>query len=136
MTSVAENSQKIIEKQQQINRKLSEHLDKYLGANTEKNKSLQNLLQRHRQFIRQIKEVLNNLRDKNNVVIRFVGHTDNIPLEERQARIYGGHDALSKARARRVAFQAPVPPLEASVPSSAARTSGSEEARSGARSSS
>ena len=56
------------------------------------------------EFITQIKQVLNNLRDKNNVVIRFVGHTDNIPLEERQARIYGGHTALSKARARRVAL--------------------------------
>lgn len=56
------------------------------------------------EFVRQIKDVLNNLRDKNNVVIRFVGHTDNLPLEDRQQRIYGGHTALSKARARRVAL--------------------------------
>ncbi len=56
------------------------------------------------EFVRQVKEVLNNLRDKQNVVVRFVGHTDNLPLSDRQQRIYGGHDALSKARARRVAL--------------------------------
>ncbi len=55
-------------------------------------------------FIRQIRDVLNNLRDKRHVVIRFVGHTDNLPLEGRAARIYGGHEGLSKARARRVAL--------------------------------
>ncbi|MCW9012188.1 MAG: OmpA family protein [Gammaproteobacteria bacterium] len=56
------------------------------------------------EFIRQIKEVLKNLRDQRNVVVRFVGHTDNLPLEDRQQRIYGDHVALSKARARRVAL--------------------------------
>ncbi len=56
------------------------------------------------EFIRQIKEVLDNLHDKQNVMVRFVGHTDNLPLEDRQARIYGTHEALSKARARRVAL--------------------------------
>ena len=56
------------------------------------------------EFTRQIREALHNLRDKNNVVVRFVGHTDNLPLEDRQQRIYGGHTALSKARARRVAL--------------------------------
>ena len=56
------------------------------------------------EFIRQIKEVLSNLRGKNNVVVRFVGHTDNMPLSDRQLRIYGKHKALSKARARRVAL--------------------------------
>ena len=56
------------------------------------------------EFLRQIGEVLHNLRDKNNVVIRFVGHTDNLPLEGRDERIYGNHEALSKARARRVAL--------------------------------
>ncbi|TNF38217.1 MAG: flagellar motor protein MotB, partial [Gammaproteobacteria bacterium] len=55
-------------------------------------------------FIRQIRETLHNLRDKNNVLIRFVGHTDNLPLEGREERIYGDHVALSKARARRVAL--------------------------------
>lgn len=56
------------------------------------------------EFIRQIKEVQKNLSDKTNVVIRFVGHTDNYPLSDRQQRIYGNHTALSKARARRVAL--------------------------------
>ena len=56
------------------------------------------------EFIRQIKEVQKNLNDKTNVVIRFVGHSDNYPLSDRQQRIYGNHTALSKARARRVAL--------------------------------
>jgi flagellar motor protein MotB len=57
-----------------------------------------------KEFIRQIQEVADNLKDKQNVVIRFVGHTDNLPLEDRQARIYGNHEALSKARARRTSL--------------------------------
>lgn len=55
-------------------------------------------------FIQQLKEALFNLRDKSNVQIKFIGHTDNIPLEGRLARIYGEHVALSKAHARRVAL--------------------------------
>lgn len=55
-------------------------------------------------FIQQLKEALFNLRDKVNVQIKFIGHTDNIPLEGRLARIYGEHVALSKAHARRVAL--------------------------------
>lgn len=42
-------------------------------------------------FIRQIRETYNNLGDKRNVVIRFVGHTDNLPLAEAEKRIYGNH---------------------------------------------
>jgi len=57
-----------------------------------------------KEFIQQLREIKHNLRDKNNVVLKFVGHTDNLPLEDRELRIYGGHDALSKARARRVAL--------------------------------
>ncbi len=56
------------------------------------------------EFVQQIKEVLHNLRNKKNVLVRFVGHTDNLPLTDRQQRIYGKHIALSKARARRVAL--------------------------------
>ena len=56
------------------------------------------------EFIRQIQEVMGNLRDKNNVVVHFVGHTDNMPLMDGAARIYRDHLGLSKARARRVAL--------------------------------
>ena len=56
------------------------------------------------QFIKQLKEARFNLRDKANVQIKLIGHTDNIPLEGRMARIYGEHVALSKAQARRVAL--------------------------------
>lgn len=56
------------------------------------------------QYQHSILQALNNLGDKQNVVIRFVGHTDNMPLEGRDARIYGNHLALSRARARRVAL--------------------------------
>ena len=52
------------------------------------------------EFIRQIRETKNNLSDKKNVVIRFVGHTDDLPLSDAEKRIYGDHINLSKARAR------------------------------------
>ncbi|VAW50146.1 Flagellar motor protein [hydrothermal vent metagenome] len=52
------------------------------------------------EFIRQIRETLQNLSDKQNVVIRFVGHTDDLPLADAEKRIYGDHINLSKARAR------------------------------------
>ena len=56
------------------------------------------------QFIKQLREALFNLRNKSNVQMRFIGHTDNIPLSGRLARIYGEHVPLSKAHARRVAL--------------------------------
>ena len=56
------------------------------------------------QFIKQLREARFNLRDKANVQIKLIGHTDNIPLSGRMARIYGEHTALSKAQARRVAL--------------------------------
>ncbi len=56
------------------------------------------------EFIRQIQEVLGNLRDVNNVVVHFVGHTDNTPLTDGAERIYRDHLGLSKARARRMAL--------------------------------
>ncbi|MBU3070275.1 OmpA family protein [Aestuariicella sp. G3-2] len=56
------------------------------------------------QFLKQIHEALNNLKTKQNVMVRFVGHTDNRPLAGRDASIYGNHLSLSHARARRVAL--------------------------------
>ena len=55
-------------------------------------------------FLAQIGQTLENLRDRRNVVIRFLGHTDNTPLSERESRIYGNHLSLSRARAHRVAL--------------------------------
>jgi flagellar motor protein MotB len=55
-------------------------------------------------FVRQIGEVLHDLRDKGNVTVKFIGHTDDVPLTGRADRIYGTHLSLSKARAHRVAL--------------------------------
>jgi hypothetical protein len=49
-------------------------------------------------------EGFENLRDKQNVVVKFTGYTDETPLTGRNARIYSNHVGLSKARARRVAL--------------------------------
>ena len=48
--------------------------------------------------------VLNDLGDKHNVTVKFIGHTDDTPLAGRDARIYGTHVGISKARARRLAL--------------------------------
>ena len=56
------------------------------------------------EYIEQIRKALNNLRDKQNVVVKFIGYTDQETLSERDERIYGDLLALSKARARRVAL--------------------------------
>jgi flagellar motor protein MotB len=55
-------------------------------------------------FLAQIERTLANLGDRQNVVVKFIGYTDSRPLAEREARIYGDHESLSKARARRVAL--------------------------------
>ena len=55
-------------------------------------------------FIEQVRQALDNLRDKQNVTVRFIGYTDDAPLTGRDERIYGNHLALSKARAHRVAL--------------------------------
>ncbi len=56
------------------------------------------------EFIEHIRKGLSNLRDKQNVVVKFIGYTDDAPLTGRNERIYGEHVALSKARAHRVAL--------------------------------
>jgi len=55
-------------------------------------------------LVRQIEEALQNLRDRQNVTVKFIGFTDDVPLAEREERIYGDQLALSKARAHRVAL--------------------------------
>src|SRR5947209_10461788 len=54
-------------------------------------------------FTRQVRQALNNLQDKHNVTVRFIGYTDDGQLTERDQRIYGDQLSLSKARAQRVA---------------------------------
>jgi flagellar motor protein MotB len=56
------------------------------------------------QFIEHIRKALHNLEGKQNVVVKFIGYSDDAPLTDRNARIYGDHLALSKARAHRVAL--------------------------------
>ncbi len=55
-------------------------------------------------FIERVRQGFTNLGDKQNVVVKFVGYTDDAPLTGRMERIYGDHTGLSKARARRVAL--------------------------------
>ena len=55
-------------------------------------------------FIESVRQGFENLSEKENVVVKFVGFTDDVPLTGRTERIYGDHAGLSKARARRVAL--------------------------------
>jgi flagellar motor protein MotB len=55
-------------------------------------------------FLLRLRQTLTDLKDKQNLVVKFIGYTDNVPLTGRAERIYGTHDALSKARARRAAL--------------------------------
>jgi flagellar motor protein MotB len=55
-------------------------------------------------FIENVAQAMSNLDSKDNVVVKFVGHSDNAPLSGRAERIYGDAVGLSKARARRVAI--------------------------------
>jgi outer membrane protein OmpA-like peptidoglycan-associated protein len=56
------------------------------------------------EFLGQIRQALDNLRDKQHVAVRFIAYSDTTPLEERDQRIYGDQLGLSKAVARRVAL--------------------------------
>ena len=55
-------------------------------------------------FIKQVRQALTNLQDKQGVTVRFIGYTDDAPLTGRDERIYGTSLSLSKARAHRVAL--------------------------------
>src|SRR5690349_1531219 len=56
-------------------------------------------------FTRQVREALDNLRDKRGVTVRFIGYTDDAPLTGLDESNYGNHLSLSKARAQRVALE-------------------------------
>jgi len=56
------------------------------------------------QFIEQIRKTVSNLENKSNLVVKFIGYTDNVPLTERDERIYGDLVSFSKAKAHRVAL--------------------------------
>jgi flagellar motor protein MotB len=58
----------------------------------------------HAVFIEQVRQAIGNLDNKDNVMVKFVGYTDDAPLTGRTERIYGTHVGLSKARARRAAL--------------------------------
>ena len=55
-------------------------------------------------FTKQIKQALDNLRDKQGMTVRFIGYTDDAPLTGRDESLYGNQVSLSKARAQRVAL--------------------------------
>lgn len=55
-------------------------------------------------FIERVQQAFGNLAEKQNVVVKFIGFTDDVPLSGRTERIYGDHVGLAKARARRVAL--------------------------------
>jgi flagellar motor protein MotB len=55
-------------------------------------------------YQQKVLQVLGDLGDKRNVVIRFIGYTDDTPLTGRDERIYADHVGISKARARRLAL--------------------------------
>jgi len=55
-------------------------------------------------FRNNVLQALNNLGNKQNVVVKLVGYTDDTPLAGRDERIYGNHLGISRARARRAAL--------------------------------
>jgi len=56
------------------------------------------------EFLLQVRQALKDLNGKQNLVVKFIGYTDNIPLTGRDERIYGDPVGFTKAVARRVAL--------------------------------
>src|SRR6266852_3075603 len=56
-------------------------------------------------FTKQVRQALDNLRDKRGVTVRFIGYTDDAPLTGLDESTYGNQLSLSKARAHRVALE-------------------------------
>jgi flagellar motor protein MotB len=73
------------------------------------------------EFLQQVRQAMKNLGGKQNLVVKFIGYTDNIPLDGRDERIYGDLVGLSKAVARRVALAVHD---ELGLPSAAIETEG------------
>ncbi len=55
-------------------------------------------------FLGQIRRAFANFNGKQNLVVKFIAYTDNMPLKGRNERIYGDKTGFSKAVARRVAL--------------------------------
>jgi flagellar motor protein MotB len=55
-------------------------------------------------FTKQVRQALDNMRDKQGVTVRFIGYSDDAPLTGGDESTYGNHLSLSKARAQRVAL--------------------------------
>ncbi len=55
-------------------------------------------------FVSKVRQALINLGNKEHVIVKFIGYTDNLPISGRAERIYGDAVGLSKARARRAAL--------------------------------
>src|SRR6266849_4318242 len=55
-------------------------------------------------FTKQVRQALDNLRDKRGVTVRFIGYTDDAPLTGSDESTYGNRLSLSKAWAHRVAL--------------------------------
>ena len=56
------------------------------------------------EFTRQVRQALENLKNKQGVVVRFIGYTEDAPLTGRDEEAFGNQLSLSKARAQRVAL--------------------------------
>src|SRR5690349_7411184 len=56
-------------------------------------------------FTSQVRQALDNLRDKRDVKVRFIAYTDDVPLTGLDESTYGNQLSLSKARAHRVALE-------------------------------
>jgi len=56
------------------------------------------------EFLRQVRQAMTNLGEKQNLVVKFIAYTDNIPLKRRDKRIYGDLLGFSKAVGRRIAL--------------------------------
>ncbi len=54
-------------------------------------------------FYKRVNELLEEYKDKRNLRLHFVGHTDNQQLSKRAAKIFVDNNGLSKARAKQVA---------------------------------